>query len=126
MKKLLTLSLLSTKLGFLLCFGLMGSAFGAELVFAETPPCHLEVGVADSSGDCDACELSKEAWSQDFVVTDTDITLEDNVDVLPVAFEDLFNQEQVIIARLSDPDPPDDIAVMHSHLVLQQGIVLVI
>ncbi len=124
MKKALSLSLLSLKLGFLLCFGFMGTAIGAEMTFAEVPPCHYET-VAETEG-CDACEIAEDAWSQDYISANTDFDIEDVADAVIIAFEDFFSQEQVVLIGISDPDPPDKLAVLHSHLVFQQGIVLVI
>ena len=124
MKKLLSLSFLSLKLGFLLCFGFMGTAMGAEVTFAEVPPCHYETA-AETEG-CDACEIAEGAWSQDFIAANTDLDLQDVADAVTIAFEDLFSQEQVALMGISDPDPPDILAVLHSHLIMQQGIVLVI
>lgn len=127
MKKLLTISFLSTKLGFLLCFGLMGNVLGTESTFAENPPCHVEINTEqDSTKDCEACVLSEEVWSHDFVVSDNDFTTQEVTNAIIVSFEDLLNQEKVVLIDLSKSDPPDKIAVLHSHLIFQKGIVLVV
>ena len=126
MKKTVSLSLLSLKLGFLLCLGIMGTSFGADLVFAEVPPCHMDNQMAEEPEGCDACEIAEGAWSQDFIAANIDLDLEDVADAVTITFQDLFSQEQVAIMWLSAPDPPDRIAILHSHLIFQQGIVLVI
>ncbi len=128
MKKLLAFSFISTKLGFLLCFGLMGSSFGTDLVFAETSPCHLEASAKSDSTDdgCNTCELAVDAWSQDFIMTDIAFDIEDlDLDGI-VTIEDFFGQEKTALQNTSSPDPPDSIAVLNPHLVFQQSIVLVI
>ena len=99
------------------------------MVSAEVPPCHHEMAkdIEQKTKTCSVCELAEEVWSQDFTVaTEALFISKDERDTITIVSEDLFNQEPVAQEFLFIPDPPDSIAVLHSHLVFQKKIVLVI
>ena len=124
MKKLLSLSFLSVKLSFLFCFGFMGTVMGAGMIVEEVPPYHYEI--AAETGMCDVCEIAEDAWSQDYIFVNTDLDIESVTDAVAFTFDDLLNQEQVALMGISDSEHPDVLTVFHYHLIMQQGIVLVI
>jgi len=103
----------------------MGNGF--DLAFAEELPCHLTLSDQETeTAWCEACDLAVEAWSQEFVGIKNDLVSLCIASEGTIIFSDIFSQEQYVLMEISDPDPPDKFAILHSHLIFQRGIVLVI
>ncbi|MCF7917736.1 hypothetical protein K9L27_01885 [Candidatus Gracilibacteria bacterium] len=128
MKKLFAFSFVATKFMLLACFGLMNVG-AAE---AKVPvPCHQEMvekitSQDESRGDCQACVLSEKAWSSQFVQEKLDFLLRDIVTAQFVSVDELLNTKFVQYVSIDYRSPPDDLRILHSHLIAQASIVLVI
>lgn len=130
MNKILSLSVISTKLVFLACFSLMGvfplSSAAAEVV----PPCHqmaMEVETQEPEEGCQACDISQEGWELQLVSPSLveNIKCADLVAFLP-GWEEFFADviEEVIV--LSVNDPPDIEKVLHAELIVKNSTVFIL
>ena len=126
MKNLISWSLISIKLSLLLCFTVMGT-FSGENVLATVEPCHGQTDKSVANKECSACEISAFTWSQDFIEIDQKITLETQTQEIFLVMRPWFEDKtQSTILSLSTPDPPERPITQHQHLIFQKGIQLII
>ena len=103
MSKFTTLSLLSTKLFLLSCFGFMGG------VSFAVSPCH-ETETQPEKEICEACESAHEAWSESTVLEDqTPETIFQSEYSLPdfIAAPPIHTFTHSHIRTFTNPAPPE-------------------
>lgn len=129
MKKLLSLSVISTKLAFLACFSLMG-VFSFTSAQAEVvPPCHQMMAVEDGTKapvgeSCPACDISQEGWAQVLVSPTVVDDIAGVAELVVLANWLVFFPE--IIAEVENvtlPSPPEDVGALHAELIVKNSTV---
>ncbi len=123
MKNLLSLSLISTKIALLLCFSFMGIEIGEA---KHLQPCYEQIQTDSSQDDCDVCELSEKVWSEAFIGREDELIFQDRSQNEFVFEKYLFHKKQVQYSQTKNTGPPDDTKVLHSHLVAQRSILLLL
>ena len=95
----------------------------------EISPCGMNMMSQETKAKeagCDACKIAESVWSQDLVSPNTEIILQGGEKVAMPIFErvEVLGLSDLIINK--SYIPPDKITVWNSHLISQQGIVLVV
>lgn len=123
MKKFTALSFVALRFSFLACFGLMGLEVSEA---KQMIPCHQMQKETASNNDCDACELTEDAWSQPFVQEVQEFVLQDIV-VEVFDIEHFFPVDEIAeLSEVFQRGPPDDVGIHHAHLISQKTTLLLI